>query len=98
MKCLGEQRISRGSKGLVKMERCAAKEGFDLKNSNRMKKYDKDWRLELVGLIGFCISGTIFIFSGLKNGDILTVLGSLVWILSCVIWMIPYRKYFNNPK
>ncbi len=74
------------------------KEAFDLKNPNEIKKYDKAWRIELGGLIGFCISGTIFIFSGLKNGDILTVLGSLVWIISCVIWMIPYRKYFDNSK
>ena len=74
------------------------KEDFDLKNSNGSKKYDKDWRLELFALIGFCFSGTIFIISGLKNGDIFTVLGSLVWITSCIIWMIPYRKYFYTSK
>jgi len=59
------------------------------------RKYDKDWRLELFALIGFCISGAIFIISGIQNGDFLTILGSSVWIFSCLIWMIPYRKYFN---
>ena len=60
------------------------------------KKYAKDWKLELFALIGFCFSGVIFILSGIHNGDILTILGSSVWIFSCVIWMIPYRKYFDS--
>jgi hypothetical protein len=65
--------------------------------SNEAKeKYAKDWRLELFALIGFCFSGVIFILSGIHNGDILTILGSFVWIFSCVIWMIPYRRYFDS--
>ncbi|MFN2268627.1 MAG: hypothetical protein ABR533_10155 [Desulfonatronovibrio sp.] len=71
---------------------------LDQSNSNNTNKYEKDWRLELLALIGFCFSGAIFIVSGLKNGDIYTIVGSLVWITSCVIWMIPYRKYFGSSK
>ncbi len=56
----------------------------------------KDWKLELLALIGFCISGLIFIGSGIKSGDVLTIVGSSVWIFSCIVWMIPYRKYFNG--
>ena len=67
-----------------------------LKSGN--KKYAKDWRLELIALTGFCLSGVIFILSGIQNGDVLTILGSSVWIFSCVIWMIPYRKYFDASK
>ncbi len=73
-------------------------EGIDFKDSKIPKKYEKDWKLELFALIGFCMSGAIFIASGIKNGDILTILGSLVWILSCVTWMIPYRKYFDTSR
>lgn len=71
---------------------------FDSKNWERTKKYEQDWKLELFALVGFCISGAIFILSGIKNGDILAILGSLVWIISCVTWMIPYRKYFATSK
>jgi len=67
-------------------------------NSKKTKKYEKDWKLELFALLGFCISGAIFVLSGIKNGDILTILGSLVWIISCVTWMIPYRKYLDTSK
>ncbi len=56
----------------------------------------KDWKLELFALFGFCISGIIFILSGIKSGDVLTIIGSSVWIFSCVVWMIPYKKYFDD--
>ncbi|MEH6348132.1 MAG: hypothetical protein V7785_23750 [Bermanella sp.] len=55
-----------------------------------------DWKLELFALFGFCISGVIFVWSGIKSGDVLTIVGSSVWIFSCVVWMIPYRKYFDS--
>jgi hypothetical protein len=57
-------------------------------------KYAKDWKLELLALSGFCVSGVIFIVSGVQSGDFLTVLGSIVWIVSCLCWMIPYRRFF----
>ena len=67
-------------------------------DSNSAKKNANDWKLELCALVGFCFSGMIFILSGIQNGDILTVVGSSVWILSCVIWMLPYRKYLDSSK
>lgn len=61
--------------------------------SESNNKYDQDWKLEVFALIGFCLSGVIFIISGIKNGDILTIIGSSVWIASCLVWIIPYRRY-----
>jgi hypothetical protein len=58
------------------------------------EKYAKDWKLELLALSGFCVSGVIFIVSGVQSGDFLTVSGSVVWLVSCLCWMIPYRKFF----
>lgn len=69
---------------------------FKSQNSNETKKHDNDWKLELSALIGFCFSGAIFIASGIQNGDILTIIGSSVWILSCLVWMVPYKKYFDH--
>lgn len=61
-----------------------------------IEKDSRNWKLELIALIGFCASGVIFIVSGIQNGDILTIVGSSVWILSCIIWMFTFRKYFIN--
>lgn len=52
----------------------------------------KNNRLEFIALCGFCLSGVIFVAVGLRSGDWLTVLGSLVWIASCLLWMIPHIK------
>ena len=71
---------------------------FELRDVNKSDKYEKDWRLELFALIGFCFSGAIFIVSGIKSGDIYTIIGSSVWIMSCVIWIIPYRKHFDTTR
>ncbi len=57
-------------------------------------KYAKDWKLELLALSGFCVSGVMFIVSGVQSGDFLTIAGSVVWLVSCLCWMIPYRRFF----
>ncbi len=47
---------------------------------------------QIIGLLGFIVAGFIFIAAGIKSGDMLTILGSTVWILSCLVWMIPLLK------
>ncbi len=51
-----------------------------------------DNRYQLIGLVGFIIAGFIFVAAGIKFGDPLTISGSVVWILSCVVWLIPLIK------
>jgi hypothetical protein len=75
-------------------------DGTKLSSSEKIKikkddKKSNDWKLELGALNGFCLSGVIFILSGIENKDILTIAGSAVWIISCIVWMLPYRKYFK---
>lgn len=55
-----------------------------------------NWKLELIALGGFCISGLIFIATGIAHGDILTVAGSVVWLLSCLLWMATYRHHWSS--
>jgi hypothetical protein len=47
---------------------------------------------QLIGLIGFIIAGFIFIAVGIRFEDMLTVAGSVVWTLSCFVWMIPLLR------
>ena len=44
---------------------------------------------QILGLIGFVLAGLVFIAAGARSGDPLTIIGSTLWILSCLIWMIP---------
>ena len=48
-----------------------------------------DETYQIIGLVGFILAGLIFIAVGLRAGDFLTVLGSIIWTASCVVWMIP---------
>lgn len=47
---------------------------------------------QIVGLMGFIIAGLIFIVVGVKADDHLTIAGSVIWTVSCIIWMIPLIK------
>jgi drug/metabolite transporter (DMT)-like permease len=49
----------------------------------------KDDHFQLIGLIGFIVAGMVFVAVGINFGDTLTIIGSVIWILSCLVWMIP---------
>jgi hypothetical protein len=49
-------------------------------------------RCQIIGLVGFIIAGFVFIAAGIKSGDILTISGSVIWTLSCLVWMLPLIK------
>lgn len=44
---------------------------------------------QLLGLAGFIAAGFVFIAVGVRASDPLTVIGSVIWILACLIWMVP---------
>ena len=44
---------------------------------------------QLLGLIGVILAGFVFVAVGVRAGDVLTVVGSVLWIVSCLIWMAP---------
>lgn len=47
---------------------------------------------QIIGLFGFIIAGFVFIAAGINSGDLLTVIGSVIWTVSCLIWMIPLLR------
>lgn len=56
----------------------------------------KTFYFELIGLMGFFISGLIFIVAGLRSGDYLSTSGSVVWTIACVLWIIPVLSRRNS--
>ena len=47
---------------------------------------------QLVGLVGFIVAGLIFIAVGVRSDDGLTIVGSVVWIGACLVWMAPLLR------
>jgi len=58
----------------------------------------KTFYFELIGLIGFFISGLIFIVAGLRSGDYLAVSGSILWTVACLLWVIPVLSRRNSQE
>ena len=52
-------------------------------NDIRKMKIDTD----IAGLCGFTISGLLFVAAALRSGDTFSLLGSVVWIISCIGWI-----------
>jgi len=67
-----------------------------LKKITLKKKNMKTFYFELFGLIGFFISGLIFIVAGLRSEDYLAVSGSIVWTAACLLWIIPVISRRNS--
>ncbi|MEX2201300.1 MAG: hypothetical protein WD711_07905 [Dongiaceae bacterium] len=46
-------------------------------------------KFNIVGLLGFAASGMCFAGVGLRTADMLTVIGSVIWIAACIVWLVP---------
>ena len=56
----------------------------------------KIFYFELAGLICFIISGIFFIVAGIRSGDYLSTIGSIIWTFACVLWLIPMLSRRNS--
>ncbi len=58
-----------------------------------------EWICQIVGWILFLICAIIFLASGLKNDDILTIIGSAVFLIACFVFLYPLvTSVINNSK
>jgi predicted membrane channel-forming protein YqfA (hemolysin III family) len=58
-----------------------------------MKNHDRqDLKYSLFGWILFIVCAIFFIASSLKNGDTLTFIGSLIFLIACIVFLIPLIK------
>lgn len=55
-----------------------------------MDNYERPFHI--IGLIGFIISGFIFIAVGINADDVLIIVSSSIWVMSCMIWLIPFIR------
>lgn len=44
--------------------------------------------VDIGGLLGFTLSGAMFVVSALRTGDLFALAGSIIWILSCLGWIV----------
>ena len=49
-------------------------------------------RCQFWGLIGFVLSGLIFMGAGTRHSDPFIIAGAIVWTVACAIWLIPFFR------
>jgi hypothetical protein len=65
-------------------------------SAHKYKSAMKYFYFELAGLIFFIISGIFFIAAGIRSGDYLSVIGSIIWTFACFLWLIPILARRNS--
>jgi hypothetical protein len=59
----------------------------------------EDLKYQIVGWILFVFCALFFIVSSLKNHDTLTLIGSFIFLIACIVFLIPIiRAYKFLPK
>jgi uncharacterized membrane protein len=73
--------------------------------TNKMKENQKNQigqeiKYQLAGWILFIICAIFFVASGLKNHDIYTLIGGVIFLIACIVFLIPLvrsnKKAENN--
>jgi len=58
----------------------------------------REYVYQLWGWILFLVCAIFFIISGIINGDILTILGSVFFFVACFLFLIPLVKTNNSTR
>ncbi|NIV71372.1 MAG: cytochrome oxidase subunit III [Calditrichae bacterium] len=53
-------------------------------------KTDRERKLHIWGWVLFLISAIFFTAISIKSGDILGLIGALLFLIACVVFLIPY--------
>jgi predicted membrane channel-forming protein YqfA (hemolysin III family) len=59
---------------------------------NQENQIGQEIKYELAGWILFIICAIFFVASSLKNHDILTFIGSVIFLIACIVFLIPLVK------
>ncbi len=61
-------------------------------------KIGLEMKCQLTGWILFVICALFFIASGLKNHDPLTFIGSVIFLIACIVFLIPLTRPNQNAE
>jgi len=69
---------------------------------NQKNKIVQEIKYQLSGWLLFIICAIFFVASGLKNHDILTFIGGVIFLIACIVFLIPIvrsnKKAENDKK
>ncbi len=54
------------------------------------KRWSNDQKRELGGWFLFLFCGIFFLLSGIQHKDFYTIIGTIIFMVACLFFMIPY--------
>ena len=63
---------------------------------NRANKIGLEIKYQIAGWILFIICAIFFVASSLKNQDVLTFIGSVIFLIACIVFLIPLVRSTNG--
>ena len=67
-------------------------------NKSKEFQMNQESKQQLLGWILFVICALFFIASSIKNRDILTFIGSVLFLISCIVFIIPLVGKIKNSE
>lgn len=58
----------------------------------------KEMQFHIAGWVLFVLCAVFFIFASISNGDILTLLGSLLFLIACLFFLVPLLTTYTNHR
>ena len=49
-------------------------------------------RIQLLGWVLFILCAIFFLASGIKNQDVLAIIGSVIFLIACIVFMLPLME------
>ena len=65
---------------------------------NQENQIGKEIKYQLTGWILFILCAIFFIASSLKNGDTLTFIGSVIFLIACMVFLVPLFKTIKKAE
>ena len=53
------------------------------------RNIEKERKLHIIGWVLFIVCAFFFLASGIRDNDHLTLIGSLVFLVACVVFLVP---------
>lgn len=53
------------------------------------RNVEKERKLHVLGWALFIVCALFFLASGIRNNDHLTLIGSLVFLIACIVFLVP---------
>lgn len=64
----------------------------------RQNRREQSFRHQITGWVLFVLGALFFIASSVKNRDLLTFIGSVIFLVACVIFLIPIVRKIRRTE